>query len=536
MKRLLTATTLFRMTTVLFIIIWANILTQAQSAPIQPPHTPSQFAPGEIIVKFKDEVPHFAAQSSLQTLGLQTRKVSPKGGWLVVEVVPGYEAETIEQLSQRGDVEFAEYNYYVYATDAPNDPQFFSQWNLYSETRGGIDALGAWDLSTGAGSIKIAILDSGIDLEHPDLTSKVVNEYSFVDGNQSVQDDHEGHGTHVAGIAAAIGNNEIGVAGINWQAQIMPLKVLDSEGKGKSSEVAEAIYWAIDNGAKVINMSLSLTTEVSQPSNLRALNNALRFADGKKVLVVVSAGNDDMAQVGYPANSEYTMAVSAITNNNELVPKANYGTGLDVVAPGLRIQSTLAQNYEPSGYGTKSGTSMAAPHVTGLASLIWSVAPNLTHTQVRELIIETADDIGDPGYDQIYGYGKINAYQALKAVVKFDIELEKTKLLFDDHTLSQPTTLPVTIKTLNPNPVAWSAKISPEVSWATITPSTAISGTVSAESPSQVNVTVAPPTEHGVYTTTLVIEGDAEINTTTTEITVQYVPQLTQTYLPYVIR
>jgi thermitase len=296
-------------------------------------------------------------------------------------------------------VSYSEPNYIYLQNEIPNDLLYSRyQWNLPA-----IDTEAGWTLSRGKKGVAIAVIDSGIDLDHPDLVHRLQKGYNVLADNAIPEDDN-GHGTHVAGIIASQPNNREGVAGITWFNPIMPIKALNSEGYGTSFDVAKAIHWAVDHGAKVINLSLGNY----QPSTM--LEEAIRYAYDRDVVLIAASGNDSTAQPSFPAAYPEVISVGAVDPDLSFAHYSNYGTYLDVVAPGTNIASTFSQHR----YAALSGTSMAAPHVTALAGLIRSLNPHLTNDDVKQIIIKTATDLGENGKDPYYGYGLINVYRALE--------------------------------------------------------------------------------------------------------------------------
>jgi subtilisin family serine protease len=246
-------------------------------------------------------------------------------------------------------------------------------------------------------------VDTGVDLDHPDLAGNVVSGYNVISPGAPPQDDH-GHGTHVAGIVAAITNNNVGVAGVAGGCRIMPVKVLNNVGEGTDFDVATGIQWAADNGARVINMSLG------SPDYSYALADAVDYAYGKNVLIVAAAGNDGLESILYPAALPHVMAVGATDKIDGRASFSNYGNALDIVAPGVNIFSTLWDNS----YTYLSGTSMATPHVAGVAALVLSLHPEYTNDQVEKVLKAGCVDLGNPGWDPYYGYGRVDALAALE--------------------------------------------------------------------------------------------------------------------------
>lgn len=275
-----------------------------------------------------------------------------------------------------------------------------------------INAPDAWECGITGGGVTIAVVDTGVDLDHVDLVGNMVPGASFVPGVVSADDDN-GHGTHVAGSAAAVGNNG-GVIGVAPKANIMPVKALDATGSGFFSWIADGIIWAVDNGADIINLSLG------GPQGSFTIDSALQYAQNAGVLIVAAAGNcGDGANLSigcsfedqpwYPAWRAETIAVAAVDSNNVQSYFSTSGSYVELSAPGESIYSTVSGN----GYTTFSGTSQAAPHVAGLAALVWANEPTLTLQQVRDRLTSTAVDLGPAGRDNQYGYGLIDAAAAL---------------------------------------------------------------------------------------------------------------------------
>jgi subtilisin family serine protease/uncharacterized protein YkwD len=289
----------------------------------------------------------------------------------------------------------------------PNDPYYDSQWALEK-----VDAPGAWGFSTGQG-ILIAVLDTGTDLDHPDLIDKVRTDIDkdYVNNDDEADDDH-GHGTHVSGIAAAATDNGLGVAGLGWEAMILPLKVLrptdDGNATGSIDHLAQAIRYAADSGAGVINMSVGGVT-IPCCFCPATLQSAVDYAYARDVLLVAAAGNNQEGTAVFPANCEHVLGVAATKANDTRASFSNYGNHVSVAAPGVNIYSTLMGG----GYGYKKGTSMSTPHVAGLAALVRIHYSSYTPDEIASAILDNADDLGATGWDQYYGCGRINALEAL---------------------------------------------------------------------------------------------------------------------------
>lgn len=324
----------------------------------------------------------------------------------------------------------------------PNDPLLVRQWALSR-----MQAASAWGVTTGSG-VTIAIIDTGIDLTHEDLAANVVAGGSMIgcgrrarNCNINGQDDN-GHGSHVAGIAGAVSNNGKGVVGVAPGAKLMPVKVLSGNGSGTADDLAEGIRFAVDKGAKVLNLSLGWIsgqgTVIKILGVLAPVYSAIDYAWSKGAVIVVAAGNDTVPLCAEPAAHPRVVCVGA-TDNNDLIASYSNSGDIDVTAPGgfgsffcedwdRDILSTIWAGSDfdcqgpatnnPShifltGYETLAGTSMATPHVSGVAALIFAKNPGWTNQQVIDKIKASADDLGVPGYDPVYGWGRVNAYRAV---------------------------------------------------------------------------------------------------------------------------
>jgi subtilisin family serine protease len=452
--------------------------------------------PGELLVKFQ---PQQKGQLHL-IAGATLLESAPQGGWLRLRVEPGQEAAMLAQLRQRGDVKLATYNYQIEAIGAPSDADFGQQWNLNNTGQTGgnpdadIDAPEAWNIFSGDSNITLAVIDTGVDLDHPDLQANLVPGYDFYN-DDAIPDDDNSHGTHAAGIAAAIGNNGVGISGVSWAAKIMSLKILNAQGNGSLFDLVQALYYATDHGAKVVNMSLGGSCSGIDWSSVEE---AVAYAVSKGVLLVAASGNINAPAPLCPAGLAGVLAVGATDNFDLRWSGSNYGSTLDVTAPGASIYSTVHEGN----YGYKTGTSMAGPHVAGLAALVWSLDPTLTSEQVSDAILSNSDDLGAPGWDQYFGYGRINAWRAVDAV-SFQVPREHTILLGQD-TLSVTDTLQLVA--VHPQAITWTTTISPVASWLSLSPPS--SGTISAtSSPASLSFVATQPATSGVYTATLITTG-----------------------------
>lgn len=297
----------------------------------------------------------------------------------------------------------------------PNDPAYYGsdQWGLDK-----IQAPKAWGITSGSSQVIIAVIDTGVDLDHPDLQAKIVAGWDFVNNDDQADDDNS-HGTHVAGIAAAATNNNLGIAGVSWDARIMPIKVLNSGGNGYMSDVISGMEYAADHGAQVLNLSLG---GIVTSGEAQSLQTAVNYARSRGAVVIAAAGNcGSGCLIGsqyyynpymYPASCQNVVGVAATTTTDGWASFSEHNTYVDISAPGVSIYSTV-----PGGYNYKQGTSMATPFVSGLAALILSRWPDYTPSQVETALYNNADDLtsypGSSGRDDYFGYGRINAYQTL---------------------------------------------------------------------------------------------------------------------------
>lgn len=406
--------------------------------------------PDEVIVGFKEGVNLDVARKNVENV--INGKFIKKGlkNFTVFKLPKGMSINAVKALlSHDPNVEYVEANYVAHAFAIPNDPYFSPfQWNFYDygmKSNGyasnyGIQAVSSWNITRGAG-VKVAIIDTGVAYEDyfdpvknqqyklaPDLANTkfdTANAYDFVNNDAHANDDN-GHGTHVCGTIAQSTNNSLGCAGIAYEATILPIKVLDDSGSGTYDAIANGIIWAADHGARVINMSLG----GSQGST--TLYNAVKYAYNKGVVVVCAAGNDGRPTLSYPAAYSECISVGATRFDGKRVRYSNYGTGLTLVAPGgdtsvdqnkdgykdgilqqTILQSSTSADPTQFGYYFFQGTSMATPHVAGVACLVLSVHPEFSNVQVKQALISTAKDLGKAGYDKYYGYGLVNAYSAI---------------------------------------------------------------------------------------------------------------------------
>lgn len=390
-----------------------------------------KYSPGEIVVKFKRGVSDNVIRDINQRQGCAVLSLSKRGEFKRLRIPRNKSVEEMVSIYSRNpNIEYAEPNFIAYELMIPNDPYYPYQWNM-DNTHGGINMEAAWNVETGIPGVVVAVIDTGVAYEDytkkykkaPDLANTLfVAGYDFVNNDTHPNDD-EGHGTHVTGTIAQSTNNNLGVAGIAFNVSIMPIKVLNSSGSGTYTDIADGIYFAADNGAAVINMSLG----GSSPSS--TLENALAYAYNRGVTIVCAAGNEyeEGNYPSYPAAYDaYCIAVGATRFDEARAYYSNTGSYLDIAAPGGDInvdqngdgygdgilQQTFGIDPKDFGYWFYQGTSMATPHVAGVAALIISngtTGPD----NVRQALEKTAEDKGLAGWDTAYGWGIVDAYAAL---------------------------------------------------------------------------------------------------------------------------
>lgn len=435
----------------------------------------SDFVPGEVLVKFRPSITEEAAQFALSRISAQRlQSFSQINVWHLKLSGDINVAAAIGKLQELSIVEYAEPNYIYHTCVLPNDRHFPSQWGLHNtgQTNGledaDIDAPEAWDLQTGDGSVLIGVIDTGVDYKHEDLANNIWTNsgedawtdpnnphtgngedddgngkvddwkgWNFLTDTNDPMDDHS-HGTHCAGIIGAEGNNNIGIAGVNWNVKILPMKFLNSIGEGDTDGAIAAILYAIDMGAVILSNSWG------GPEESLALRDAIAEANNAGVLFVAAAGNDGIntdVYPHYPSCYDRPNIISVAASDDEdkrsvwgggggdtgcgscglvvydnvrpnATPGSNYGAStVDLAAPGTGIYSTI-----PGGYDSMSGTSMATPFVAGVAGLMKIQYPAMTHSEIKQILLQSTDHLSDFEGKSVTE-GRLNAFNALTSGV-----------------------------------------------------------------------------------------------------------------------
>lgn len=544
----------------------------------------AEFVPGEVLVKWRASAPVARQKSSA---GVAMPDLTPQrsfpDGVELLRVVPlaqplqkpggrskispptsadralkALTLDTVKRLRADPVVEYAEPNFIRHAFALPNDTFYPLQWHYQL-----MNLPQAWDVTTGSNSVIVAVIDTGVLPTHPDLSTRLIAGYDFIsdaaralDGDgidadaTDVGDDPQSasssfHGTHVAGTIGAVTDNSTGVAGVMWQSQIMPLRVLGAGG-GTDADIAQAIRYAagLSNSsgtlpaqrADVINMSLG------GPGYTQTVQDAISAARTQGVIVVAAAGNENVSTLSYPASYTGVISVAAVDMNAQKAPYSNYGTAIDVAAPGGNaiadlngdgyqdgVLSTAGNDAGSLFYRFEQGTSMAAPHVAGVIGLMLSVNPNLTPTDMDQLLAGTHPDttrritwdLGTTGRDDLYGHGLLDAAQAVIAAQEVPggsgtapagsiLAVSTTELDFDNFL----DTIPVTVSNAGVGTLTITS-ITDDASWLTIAPS---SGTAPLTSLVTVN---RAGLAAGTYTASITVNSNATLGNQSATINVQ---------------
>jgi len=354
------------------------------------------FRPGEIVVK----------GDSFDFSDYEIIKTLPYSGYTVIKVPPGKEMGQLRRFRDKGKK--ANLNFIVNQFVTPNDPSYGSQWHMPA-----VQAEQAWDIATGLG-VKVAVIDTGLVTGGSDGINCVVAAKNTIDGSTNVLDGN-GHGTHVTGTINQNTNNSTGVAGLAYDACVIPIKALGDNGSGTDADLAEAIAYAIDSGARVISMSLGYPPSYSLSDFAGSASYSMLNSLPDNVIVVAASGNDGASNISYPASHPSTIAVGAVAQGNSIASYSNQGPSLDLVAPGSGIiqETRHAGNWN---YYSYSGTSMATPSVSAAAALLISANVSLTKADVLAKLKSSALDLGIAGEDSIYGAGLIQVSDSLVGI------------------------------------------------------------------------------------------------------------------------
>jgi len=347
---------------------------------------PNDSAASEAITQSGAKVHHRIDQINVQVLSVPE---------------PALNAVT-QALQRSGRFTFVEPDFIAHPTNTPNDPNFSLQWHLAT-----IQASSAWNITIGSTGVPIAVIDSGADSTHPDLAPKLIPGWNFLTGTSNTEDTgcNSGHGTAVSGTVGADTNNLIGVAGVGWANPIMPLVVVPSGCTTAFSDIANAITYAADQGVRIINVS------IGGPSSSSALQSAVDYAWNKGAVIFASAGNNSSSTPMYPAACNNVVSVSSTEPTDTFSSFSNYGSWIDLSAPGDNILTTMMGGGDAYWYGT----SFSSPIAAAVGALVLSVNPSLTASRLVSLLEQNSDQIGGAGYSIYYGYGRVNAYRAVTA-------------------------------------------------------------------------------------------------------------------------
>ncbi len=438
-----------------------------------------RFVPGRVLVKFKGNTDAREIRDAVSAVRAREGGEIPGIGVRIIQLPRGaVEHAAARAFKARGSVDYAELDEVLEPDSTPNDPSYPLQWHLAK--MGGPTA---WSTTSGAPSVIIAILDSGVDGSHPDLAPNLVTGWNFYSNNSDTSD-VTGHGTAVAGCAAAVGNNALGVASPAYGCRIMPLRISAPSGSASLSTMATALTWAADHGARVANLSYRASTSPT-------VQGAAQYFQGKGGVVCISAGN--YALVSGSPDNPYVLTVSGTDSNDNLASFSDSGTLIDVAAPAVNVYTT----NRGGGYGGWTGTSFSAPCTAGIAALVISVNPGLSGAQVQDVIKRSAADRGTAGWDPTYGWGRVDAAAAVS--------------LARDYSGGGPTPTEPT----SPPPLE-------EFAAPTVTITGPAEGHVIGSRTTNVTVTVRATDDVGVVRTELFVDGELTATSTTAPFTMKW--------------
>jgi subtilisin family serine protease len=391
-------------------LAWAILAASAVASPLDLPHVP-----GELIVGFRD------GSGPEEDAAIRARAA---GGAIALLRYPVADDLAAREAAWRArpDVAFAHPNYLGRAGFAPQDTHYDLCWHHANTGQGGgsagadVESEPAWDVTRGSPAVVVAVLDTGVDLDHPEFAGRLIAGWDFVNGD-SIPDDDNGHGTQVTGILAANAGNGFGVAGVDHFCRVMPLKVVDAGGSGTTFDLIQGLDRARTSGAHVVNMSL-----IDYPLTA-GLTAALQAAESAGLVLVACAGNGGIgdADVSGPGASPHTISVGATNDMDERTAFSGTGSALELVAPGREVP-TVTWNSSDDGHSLFTGCSAAVPIVAGIAALLKAMDPALDQAGARALLRAGAEDeVGHPsedtpGWDPFHGWGRVNARGALGAM------------------------------------------------------------------------------------------------------------------------
>ena len=538
---------------------WTGPAALAQSAGIQPtqppPTTAAAFAPGRVLVGWSDLSSKKDLEAAVRRQGWNVLRTLDPLPAALVEVPVGKELEAIARLEADPAVAYAETDTLAFATGVPasslrlqpqapsippavnaagyqpNDPGWAEQWAPRQ-----IKAPETWNLTTGGAQVVVAVINSGIDLTHPEFAGRLLPGFDYVQPNTPPQDEY-GHGTHVAGIIAASGDNGTGVAGLGWQVKILPLRVLDHNGSGFASSVASAISNAANQHVDVINLSLAL----SGPNE--TVLNSILYARGNGVAMVASAGNDTLpgqapAPVRYPARYNEVIAVAASTHWEDWAAYSNGGPEVDFAAPGGEVYDQILSTGLNGGTAQLYGTSMAAAYVSGVVALMRSQTPDLTQSEIEQTLRTTADKIGSYPYsggrNDRLGFGHVQAAAAvrLSTAPALVVTPSTPALLAAQGQIDPSTELQLT--NVSGQPLLWQV-VGTDPSWLRVSPTGG--GGLAYPEVVRLQVRLSPTPPVGLYYASIVVRSTdpaGQQRDTVISVRVVVAQQLQRTFVPAV--
>ncbi|RPH95666.1 T9SS C-terminal target domain-containing protein [candidate division KSB1 bacterium] len=442
-----------------------TIVCSAQAMPLLQSGEPYyEFARHEVLVQFVSKLSGWDMAKLCEPVGAKIVEESAEMGFYRAALPEDFdEARAVAYFRSLPDVEWANFNYLAHVCYTPNDPLYAYQWHYPR-----MNLPQAWDLTRGNPNIMVAVCDMGYQFNHEDWAGvQTINPRDFIqndyDPTTNVADSH---GEHVAGTIFAATNNNLGVAGVAPLCKLIPIRCMDDSGTGTMMQISNAIAWAYQHDAHVINLSLSIRVTGPPSDPGPPLSTAINNAYNAGTIICAASGNDYQPYVAFPAAYTQCIAIGATGYNDMIAPYSNTGGMLDIVAPG----GNMAQDLNSDGYGDGvlstvrestgdvyvffHGTSMATPHVAGLAALLLSYG--IQANQVRQALQQTAVDLGTTGLDNIYGWGRVNAYAALRYL---NSEPHQTHIVPRSVKLSPPYPNPFNSSTIIPLEISATTRV-----------------------------------------------------------------------------